>query len=139
MRLLRVGALMADEVLICVRCPWMDAVFETVPAEMRLVHTDRTCPECMRRSVFAALPLPQPGQWPCQTEVFGAAMGRALPPRLVPFLYRLLRDGASNPGQVEQIGVDVAHHKRDTTFTNPHLEQYALALAVFLIYQPNQK
>lgn len=72
--------------------------------------------------------VPPPGQWPCQHYPGSRS---SLPPRLVSFLYLLLRDGAQAPGDVEQIAIHVTDAGGET-FTNPHLEQYARALAGFL-------
>lgn len=66
--------------------------------------------------------------WPCRKPP-------ALHPplRLHAFLYRLLRDGASAPGDVEQIALDVTQHTDAVTFTNPHLDAYARALVTHLL------
>lgn len=67
--------------------------------------------------------------WPCR-----ATPNPLPPPRLHAFLYRLLRDGATAPGDVEQIALDVSDHNADARFTNPHLDAYARALVTHLLH-----
>lgn len=71
--------------------------------------------------------LPAPGEWPCQSDSDPDSSVR-----LVSFLYRLLRDGARVPSDVEQIAIDIGRHDKMPRFTNPHLESYARSLAAFL-------
>jgi hypothetical protein len=86
-------------------------------------------------------PLPQLPQtppvnspdWPCRHELASAS-----PPRLRAFLYRLLRDGAKAPGDVEQIALDARNASRGTVYTNPHLDAYAKSLVTFLLAEPDQ-
>jgi hypothetical protein len=77
--------------------------------------------------------IPADGQWPCQQDITPDGNER-----LVGFLYRLLRDGASAPGDVEQIAIDVTpiaqrRHDAVVDYTNPHLERYARSLAAHLL------
>jgi hypothetical protein len=74
---------------------------------------------------------PPPGEWPCQTE---APDEITLPPRLVGFLYRLLRDGAKTPGEVESIALAVRQYEDGdvVSYANAHLQSYARSLARFL-------
>jgi hypothetical protein len=67
-------------------------------------------------------------EWPCRHP---AAVDP--PPRLKAFLYRLVRDGAPAPGDVEHMALTVAGSTAETTYTNEHLEAYALALITFLL------
>lgn len=55
------------------------------------------------------------------------------PPRLHAFLYRILRDGAASPGDVEQHALVVADNGTDTQFTNGHLDEYARSLISFFL------
>lgn len=72
--------------------------------------------------------LPDPGEWPCQRRP-----DPEVPPRLVAFIYRLLRDGPVAPGTIEQICIDLTSiDDDDTGYTNSHLERYARALATHL-------
>lgn len=61
------------------------------------------------------------------------------PPRLHAFLYRLLRDGAPSPGDVEQHALVVADNDRRTEFTNPHLDEYARSLISFFLDEPSAR
>jgi hypothetical protein len=72
--------------------------------------------------------VPEPGQWPCQH----APVPR-VPPRLVAFLYVLLRDGAAAPGDVENHAINAGRSPEGTVYTNPHLESYAHSLGGFLL------
>lgn len=78
--------------------------------------------------------LPLPGHdWPCQT------IPRSdLPPKLVAFLYRVLRDGASAPSDVEGHAIQAGRHTEDPAYTNGHLEMYARALATYLVPVPDE-
>lgn len=71
---------------------------------------------------------PAPGEWPCQH-----APVPSLPPRLLAFLYVLIRDGAAAPGDVEQHAINAGRSPRGTEFTNPHIENYAHSLGSFLL------
>lgn len=89
-----------------------------------------THPPGAEPGALAALTPPK-GSWPCQT----APIVVGVHPRLIAFLYVLLRNGASAPGDVEQIAVNVQGYTKGDTevdYTNPHLESYALSLATFL-------
>jgi hypothetical protein len=72
--------------------------------------------------------------WPCR-HYPGSRHG--LPPRLVGFLYALLRDGAESPGDVEQLAINVRDIRPapGTVYTNPHLESYARSLAGYMLNQ----
>lgn len=74
---------------------------------------------------------PKQGDWPCQVEVGAEAR---IPPRLEKFLYRLLRDGATSPGDVEHHAVEsqVSQEDGEVLYTNPHLQAYARSLAAYL-------
>lgn len=73
--------------------------------------------------------LPQQGEWPCQYNPPTDS-----PPRLVPFLYRLLRDGAPSPGAVEEHALQVRDHDgTPIDYTNSHVKAYAESLAGFLL------
>jgi hypothetical protein len=75
---------------------------------------------------------PGPGEWPCQRVVTPEEAAQ-LPPALVAFCYRLLRDGAQAPADVETHAIQAAKSRVErTTYTNPHLESYAYALAAHL-------
>lgn len=73
--------------------------------------------------------IPVRGDWPCQQEPVWHPERH---PRLVAFMYRLLRDGAQAPGDVEQHAIQAGLSDEYPIFTNPHLEQYALALVQHL-------
>lgn len=67
--------------------------------------------------------------WPCNTEPDPDEKHD----RLVSFLYTLVRDGASAPGDVEQIALNVRESSgTETVFCNQHLESYARSLATYL-------
>lgn len=68
--------------------------------------------------------------WPCRHY---PGSRRPFPPRLLDFLYVLLRDGAQAPGDVEQLALNVKDSTPGTQFTNPHLEMYARSLAGYLL------
>lgn len=70
---------------------------------------------------------PAEGQWPCQHRP------AIRPIRLVAFLYVLLRDGASAPGDVEQHAINAGRSPEGTVFTNPHVQAYAESLAGYLL------
>jgi hypothetical protein len=72
---------------------------------------------------------PADGEWPCQHD----PVTERTPPRLLAFLYVLLRDGAAAPGDVEQHAINAGRSPRGTRYTNPHLETYAHSLAGFLL------
>jgi hypothetical protein len=78
----------------------------------------------------ASREVPGEGEWPCQRTPVGDAV---IPPRLLAFLYVLLRDGAAAPGDVEQHAINAGRSPRGTRYTNPHLEEYARALGGFLL------
>lgn len=71
---------------------------------------------------------PDDQPWPCNT---GPAARDERSDRLVSFLYVLLRDGATAPGDVEQHALNV-RKANDTVFCNQHLESYARSLATYL-------
>lgn len=73
-------------------------------------------------------PDPSSPDWPCRSEPDADS-----PPRLLAFLYLVLRDGAQSPGDVEQLALNVRDHRDGATFTNPHLERYARSLSTFLL------
>lgn len=78
------------------------------------------------------LPVPAPGDWPCQHDTTHPAIDHT--PRLVTFLYLLARDGAKSPGDVEQLAINATDSDASMpAFTNPHLEQYARALTAHLL------
>lgn len=79
--------------------------------------------------------VPADGEWPCQFDPT-ADTAPDLPPRLVAFAYRLLRDGAPSPGDVENHAIQSEGCGADTSYTNPHLHAYARALAGFLVDVP---
>lgn len=66
--------------------------------------------------------------FPCQTTPSEDA---ELPQRLVSALYRLLRDHVQ-PGELELACMNAAS-RGPISFTNPHLERYAKALATYLL------
>lgn len=72
--------------------------------------------------------IPAPGDWPCQQE---PAVDP--PPRLLAFLYLLLRDGMPAPGDVEGAAINVSEHHDNADYTNDHLEGYARALCTHLL------
>lgn len=76
-------------------------------------------------------PLPAPGDWPCQQNADNPEVDQC--PRLVSFLYVLLRDGAKAPGDVEQHAINAADGDAMPVFTNPHLERYARSMAAHLL------
>lgn len=67
--------------------------------------------------------VPAPGDWPCQDDA------ASVPEPLVAFLYRVLRDGAGTPGEVEEHAIQALVKEGPVAFTNPHLEWYARSLA----------
>lgn len=75
--------------------------------------------------------LPGPAGWPCQAKV-RTEHGHE---RLVAFMYRLLRDGASAPSDVEEHAIAVGVHEgtRPVHYTNAHLEAYARSLSNYLL------
>lgn len=73
--------------------------------------------------------VPADGEWPCQHYPGSRS---PFPPRIVPFLYRLLRDGATAPGDVENHAIQAGKSPEGTVYTNPHLEAYARSLAGYL-------
>lgn len=67
-------------------------------------------------------------EWPCAT-----APSDELPERLVATLYRLLRDHVA-PGDMEQVLLDIGKAGTDpVSYSNPHLEGLARALATYLV------
>lgn len=73
--------------------------------------------------------LPAAGSWPCQH-----APDPKSPEALVSFLYRVLRDGAPQPADVENHAIQAATGgQAPIAFTNPHLEAYARSLAGLLL------
>lgn len=74
---------------------------------------------------------PHDGEWPCQQQPITVGTY----PVLTAFLYRLLRDGAQSPGDVEghAIQARLSDTREPTKYTNPHLEAYARALAASLL------
>lgn len=75
--------------------------------------------------------VPRPGDWPCQQSPILREVDNN--PRLVSFLYLLLRDGADAPGDVEQLAINAGADDVMPVFTNPHLEKYARSLAAHLL------
>lgn len=76
--------------------------------------------------------LPADGEWPCQQVPLASTA--EMFPRLHAFLYRLLRDGAQAPGDVEHHALQARDAKQGLVqYTNPHLEKYADSLATFLL------
>lgn len=75
------------------------------------------------------VPIPREGNWPCQQP----PVDEDTEPRLVGFLYRLLRDGAPSPGDVEAHLVQVIPDHAQATYTNLHLWALARAHAAFLL------
>lgn len=73
------------------------------------------------------VPTPDEGDWPCQQDEMMSP-----PPRLLAALYLLMRDYVQ-PGDLEQVMIDVSEHGEDATFTNPHLLKYAGALCSHLL------
>lgn len=77
--------------------------------------------------------LPEQGEWPCQRPPMEDPENE----RLVAFLYRLVRDGAKSPGDVEQHALAVRNYHPFTdgavAYTNSHLEAYARSMASFLL------
>lgn len=77
--------------------------------------------------------VPEPGEWPCQQRPLTDA---EVSPRLVAFLYRLLRDGASAPSDVEEHAIQAGLSDSMPHFTNCHMELYARSLAAHLLKVP---
>jgi hypothetical protein len=75
--------------------------------------------------------IPDEGDWPCQTAPAGD-----LPVRAVAFFYRLLRDGAPTPGDVEAHMLQARKHDEDPSYTNCHLEMLARAHVTWLLGGP---
>lgn len=77
--------------------------------------------------------IPPAGEWPCQALPEGD-----LPVRAVAFMYRLLRDGASGPGDVEGHLLQARLHdgEGDPLYTNCHLEMLARAHVTWLLGGP---
>lgn len=75
-----------------------------------------------------------PIDWPCQTQP-----SEDLPEWLVAFLYRLLRDGATAPSDVEAHAIQACKHPIEGPlgYTNAHLEGYARSLATALLGGPD--
>lgn len=72
---------------------------------------------------------PLDGEWPCQqTPIAPDAY-----PQLTAFMYRLLRDGASAPGDVEAHAIQARLSTEPAVYTNPHLRSYARSLIASLI------
>lgn len=79
--------------------------------------------------------LPMTGEWPCQK-----IPRRDLPPKLVAFFYRLLRDGATTASDIEGMAIQAGRHTEDPDYTNCHLELYARALVTHLLpEEPSQE
>jgi hypothetical protein len=73
---------------------------------------------------------PKKGDWPCQQK---PVTDEQADPRLVAFMYRLLRDGAQAPGDVENHAIQARIHGDGwPEFTNCHLELYARSLVASL-------
>lgn len=87
--------------------------------------------EEIKRALGEAPPV-ESADWPCRH--FPGSV-EPFPPRLVAFLYVLLRDGARAPGDVEQHGLNVRKADDGLIYTNPHLESYARSLAGYLLNQ----
>lgn len=80
--------------------------------------------------------VPKDGEWPCQFDPTSDT-APDLPPRLVAFLYRLLRDGAAAPGDIENHAIQATGAEDGhVTYTNAHIEAYARSLAGFLVDVP---
>lgn len=77
--------------------------------------------------------IPPAGEWPCQALPEGD-----LPVRAVAFMYRLLRDGATGPGDVEGHLLQARLHdgEGDPLYTNCHLEMLARAHVTWLLGGP---
>lgn len=71
--------------------------------------------------------IPEPGEWPCQQDAMESP-----PPRLVAFIYDLLRDEI-HPGDLEAVAITVEDSTDKTEYTNPHLKNYADALVAYLL------
>lgn len=84
------------------------------------------------------VPIPRAGHWPCQTDTSEV---EDLPPRLVAFLYRLMRNdlptGAVEEHLIQTIslldGDGEGGEPIHTDFTNGHLEELARSHAAFLL------
>lgn len=72
--------------------------------------------------------VPAQGEWPCQHQP-----PEQPPPRLIDFLYLLVRD--LSPADIEQMALQVRHATPETSFTNRHLAAYARSLAGYLLDQ----
>lgn len=72
------------------------------------------------------------GRWPCEAKV---NEGVVIPPRLILFMYKLLRDGPLSPGDIEQRLIDVEQVGKDKSvgYTNKHIQGLAEAHAAFLV------
>jgi hypothetical protein len=92
--------------------------------------------ERVERAIMArsASAVPPDGEWPCQMTPRGD-----LPVRLVAFMYRLLRDGASGPGDVEGHLLQAGLHDEDPRYTNCHLEMLARAHVTWLLGGPRSE
>lgn len=79
--------------------------------------------------------LPDDGDWPCQQRPVTDAEAD---PRLVAFMYRLLRDGATCPGAVEEHAIQARKHDAAPDYTNCHIELYARSLVASLTTQSDR-
>jgi hypothetical protein len=77
--------------------------------------------------------LPAKGDWPCQQR---PVTDEQADPRLVAFFYRLLRDGAQAPSDVEEHAIQARTHDGPPVYTNCHLELYARSLVASLTAPP---
>jgi hypothetical protein len=73
--------------------------------------------------------LPRQGEWPCQRPPLSAADA---PPRLVSFLYLLLRDHLG-AGVVEETLLKIRRDDEDMHYTNTYLEGLARSHAQYLL------
>lgn len=74
--------------------------------------------------------VPEKGEWPCQHM---PVTDEQADPRMVAFFYRLLRDGATSPGDIENHAIQARLHGKEwPEFTNCHLEMLARSLVMSL-------
>lgn len=78
---------------------------------------------------------PDDGRWPCQAKATGVEQKSELAkyPRLVCFLYLVLRDGPSSPGDIEQAMINSTDADGRVVYTNGHLLALAESHATFLL------
>lgn len=75
--------------------------------------------------------VPAKGEWPCQQR---PVTDEQSDPRLVAFMYRILRDGARCPGDIENHAIQarLSGSREWPEFTNCHLEMLARSLVASL-------